>query len=63
MTRGSRDPEPPRHVHDVLGVGFGPSNLALAIAVDEHNRAAPTGAVLDAVFLEKQDRFGWTAGC
>ena len=24
-------------VVDVLGVGFGPSNLALAIAVTEHN--------------------------
>jgi len=44
----------------VLGVGFGPSNLALAIALDEHNR---TGAgVLRARFFEKQPRFGWHRG-
>ena len=27
-------------IHDVVGVGFGPSNLALAIALAEHNAAA-----------------------
>jgi L-ornithine N5-oxygenase len=49
-------------VHDVLGIGFGPSNLALAIAIDEHNRSQPGGASIDAVFVEKQDRFGWHRG-
>lgn len=50
-------------VHDVLGIGFGPSNLALAIAIDEHNDALTTvGADIDAVFFEKQDRFGWHRG-
>jgi L-ornithine N5-monooxygenase len=49
-------------VHDLLGVGFGPSNLALAIAVDEHNRARSEGPALDAVFVEKQERFGWHRG-
>jgi L-ornithine N5-oxygenase len=48
-------------VHDVLGIGFGPSNLALAIAVDEHNRTTG-GAAVDAVFVEKQDAFGWHRG-
>lgn len=48
-------------VHDVLGIGFGPSNLALAIAIDEHNRARPEAGV-DAVFVEKQARFGWHRG-
>ena len=27
-------------VHDLVGIGFGPSNLALAIAVEEHARRA-----------------------
>lgn len=38
----------------LLGVGFGPSNLALAIALDERRLAA--------VFLEQQPKFGWHLG-
>lgn len=51
-------------VHDVLGIGFGPSNLALALAIDEHNqsRAVAGEAPIDAVFLEKQECFGWHRG-
>jgi L-ornithine N5-monooxygenase len=49
-------------VHDILGVGFGPSNLALAIAIDEHNSAPTTVTPIDAAFVEKQDRFGWHRG-
>jgi L-ornithine N5-oxygenase len=49
-------------VHDVLGIGFGPSNLALAIAIDEHNRSQPCGGGIDALFVERQDRFGWHRG-
>ena len=48
-------------VHDVIGIGFGPSNLALAIAVDEHNRSAGADR-LDALFLDRQPRFGWHRG-
>lgn len=44
------------HVHDLVGVGFGPSNLSLAIALREQD------AELDAVFLEKQPAFGWHRG-
>ncbi|MFE0152627.1 lysine N(6)-hydroxylase/L-ornithine N(5)-oxygenase family protein [Nonomuraea sp. NPDC059007] len=44
-------------VHDLVGIGFGPSNLALAIALNE-----PEGAGLDAIFLEKQESFGWHRG-
>ncbi|TNJ42750.1 lysine N(6)-hydroxylase/L-ornithine N(5)-oxygenase family protein [Phaeobacter sp. B1627] len=40
-------------IHDVIGVGFGPSNLALAIALKERN------AALDAIFLEAKDSFAW----
>jgi L-ornithine N5-oxygenase len=46
-------------VHDIVGVGFGPANLALAIAVEEHNAS---GDRVDAVFLERQPRFGWHRG-
>ncbi|GIF96325.1 lysine N(6)-hydroxylase/L-ornithine N(5)-oxygenase family protein [Catellatospora citrea] len=44
------------HLHDLAGIGFGPSNLALAIALRELDRP------VDAVFLEKQQRFGWHRG-
>jgi L-ornithine N5-monooxygenase len=51
----------PHAVLDVLGIGFGPSNLALAIALDEHNRLT-CGRALRAVFFEKKPRFGWHRG-
>ncbi|HEU5108903.1 MAG TPA: SidA/IucD/PvdA family monooxygenase, partial [Micromonosporaceae bacterium] len=51
----------PVPVYDVVGVGFGPSNLALAIAIEEHNRARPD-AGLTGLFLERQPRFGWHRG-
>ena len=47
-------------VADIVGIGFGPSNLALAIAVDEHNQRG--GPPLRATFLERQARFGWHRG-
>ncbi|MGH8903596.1 MAG: lysine N(6)-hydroxylase/L-ornithine N(5)-oxygenase family protein [Egibacteraceae bacterium] len=47
---------------DLLGIGFGPSNLALAIALDEHNRAVSGGPALQARFFDKQPRFGWHRG-
>ncbi len=49
-------------VHDILGIGFGPSNLALSIAVEEHNRSLPADRRLNALFLERQPRFGWHRG-
>ncbi|MET8142347.1 lysine N(6)-hydroxylase/L-ornithine N(5)-oxygenase family protein [Sphaerisporangium sp. NPDC005288] len=41
-------------VYDLVGIGFGPSNLALAVALAERGDSP-----LDAVFLEKQKAFGW----
>ena len=52
----------PGLVHDVVGIGFGPSNLALAVALDDHNRRCPRDARLRSVFLERQPRFGWHRG-
>jgi len=56
MSAGSGSPE----VVDLVGIGFGPSNLALAIAVEEHNRRG--GEPITATFVERQDRFGWHRG-
>ncbi|GAA1502504.1 SidA/IucD/PvdA family monooxygenase [Sphaerisporangium rubeum] len=50
----------PGTIYDILGIGFGPSNLALAIAIEEHN--AGGGERIDAVFLERQPAFGWHRG-
>ncbi|TYC08039.1 lysine N(6)-hydroxylase/L-ornithine N(5)-oxygenase family protein [Actinomadura syzygii] len=47
-------------VHDVVGIGFGPSNLALAVALDEARGGGGGGT--DAVFFEKQPAFGWHRG-
>ncbi|CAI7975791.1 MULTISPECIES: lysine N(6)-hydroxylase/L-ornithine N(5)-oxygenase family protein [unclassified Parafrankia] len=57
-----RPPTAELGVHDIIGVGFGPSNIALAIAVEEHNSSVSAGAALRAVFLERQVRFGWHRG-
>ncbi|WP_030767692.1 lysine N(6)-hydroxylase/L-ornithine N(5)-oxygenase family protein [Streptomyces sp. NRRL F-2664] len=46
---------------DLVGIGFGPSNLALAIAVADHNRRDGQRA-LRARFVEQQERFGWHRG-
>lgn len=42
---------------DLIGVGFGPSNLALAIVLEE--MAAKRGRRLETVFLEKQPDYHW----
>ncbi|MEV8633922.1 lysine N(6)-hydroxylase/L-ornithine N(5)-oxygenase family protein [Streptosporangium sp. NPDC051023] len=44
---------------DLVGVGFGPANLALAVALWEHGT---TGTALEASFFERQRGFGWHRG-
>ncbi len=46
-------------VHDLIGIGFGPSNIALAIALDEKRQA---GHRFDALFIERQPGFAWHPG-
>jgi L-ornithine N5-oxygenase len=46
--------------HDVIGVGFGPSNLALAIALDECARRSRLKFA--PMFVEKQPHFTWHGG-
>jgi lysine N6-hydroxylase/L-ornithine N5-oxygenase len=43
-------------VHDLIGIGFGPSNIALAIALEEQQQKSPH---IDALFIEKQQHFAW----
>ncbi|WJF92171.1 lysine N(6)-hydroxylase/L-ornithine N(5)-oxygenase family protein [Paraburkholderia bonniea] len=45
-------------VHDLIGVGFGPSNLALAVRLAERRNAAPAAHC----FIEAQAEFGWHRG-
>ena len=49
-------------VFDVIGVGFGPSNLGLAIALEEHNASVPSGERFNARFVELQEQIGWHRG-
>lgn len=43
-------------IYDLIGIGFGPSNIALAIALEEMRQ---NGHHLDALFIEKQPHFAW----
>ena len=49
-------------VLDLVGVGFGPSNLALAIALAEHNAGVAERERLSARFVERKPDFGWHQG-
>jgi L-ornithine N5-oxygenase len=53
--------DPPDPVVDLLGVGFGPANLALAVAVLEHHESA-SAPPLTARFAERKPAFGWHRG-
>jgi lysine N6-hydroxylase/L-ornithine N5-oxygenase len=44
-------------IYDLIGIGFGPSNLALAIALQEQSNAGQ--AELDTLFIERQKEFSW----
>jgi L-ornithine N5-monooxygenase len=47
-------------IYDLLGVGFGPANLAVAVALDEPSgRGGRRG---DVRFIEQQDGFAWQPG-
>jgi len=50
----------PAPEYDVVGVGFGPSNLALAIALDDCTRQQRVNC--RSLFLERQPHFKWHGG-
>lgn len=56
----SRISEDTPHVHDFIGIGFGPSNLSVAIAADE--KAQVSGQYLEDVYLEMREDFQWHPG-
>nr|MDT0523129.1 SidA/IucD/PvdA family monooxygenase [Streptomyces sp. DSM 41633] len=49
-------------VHDLIGIGFGPSNVAMAIALREHNARVGGQEPVTAHFFEQQQSFGWHRG-
>ncbi|MFE2204807.1 lysine N(6)-hydroxylase/L-ornithine N(5)-oxygenase family protein [Streptomyces rubiginosohelvolus] len=49
-------------VHDLIGIGFGPSNVAMAIALSEHNSKVGRQDSVTAQFFEQQSSFGWHRG-
>ncbi|MBK3528228.1 lysine N(6)-hydroxylase/L-ornithine N(5)-oxygenase family protein [Streptomyces rubiginosohelvolus] len=49
-------------VHDLIGIGFGPSNVAMAIALSEHNSEVGRQDSVTAHFFEQQSSFGWHRG-
>ncbi|MFI8535458.1 lysine N(6)-hydroxylase/L-ornithine N(5)-oxygenase family protein [Streptomyces aquilus] len=49
-------------IHDLIGVGFGPSNVAMAIALSEHNARVDRQEAVSAHFFEQQPSFGWHRG-
>ncbi len=49
-------------IHDLIGIGFGPSNVAMAIALTEHNARVHRQEAVTAHFFEQQPRFGWHRG-
>ncbi len=46
-----------QHIHDLIGIGFGPSNVGLAIALEEHR--GTHGRAPQAFFIERQPAFAW----
>ncbi len=46
-----------QHIHDLIGIGFGPSNVGLAIALEEHR--GTHGRAPQAFFIERQPSFAW----
>lgn len=46
------------HIYDLIGIGFGPSNIALAITLEEKRQE---GYTVDSFFIEKQPSFAWHA--
>ncbi|MFC7964043.1 lysine N(6)-hydroxylase/L-ornithine N(5)-oxygenase family protein [Streptomyces cinereoruber] len=60
MSQALPDDAPP--IHDLIGIGFGPSNVAMAIALSEHNASVGREDAVTAHFFERQPRFGWHRG-
>ncbi|KAI9757934.1 MAG: hypothetical protein M4579_003270 [Chaenotheca gracillima] len=58
---------PPGELHDVIGVGFGPASLAIAVALHDNIVSSDCTTRLHkrppkVAFLERQPQFAWHAG-
>ncbi|QNP66900.1 lysine N(6)-hydroxylase/L-ornithine N(5)-oxygenase family protein [Streptomyces genisteinicus] len=60
MSQALPDDAPP--IHDLIGIGFGPSNVAMALALSEHNAGVGRQEAVTAHFFERQPVFGWHRG-
>lgn len=50
-------------IYDIIGVGFGPSNLAISICIDEYNGELKSSTPpLNSLFFEKSETFSWHSG-
>ena len=53
-------------VYDLLGIGFGPANLAITVALlehwDQHKAAGTEPTIKKACFVERHPRFSWHPG-
>ncbi|MEU1280950.1 SidA/IucD/PvdA family monooxygenase [Streptomyces sp. NPDC005805] len=59
---GARAQQGDTATEDLVGIGFGPANLALTIAIEEHNARSGPGGALRTAFVERQPEFGWHQG-
>ncbi|CAE7095548.1 unnamed protein product [Rhizoctonia solani] len=59
---GNESPE----VYDLLGIGFGPANLAITVALlehwDQHKASGTEPKIKNACFVERHPRFSWHPG-
>lgn len=53
-------------IHDLIGIGFGPASLAIAVAIydvlEQRIAQGKTDLTPKIAFLERQSQFGWHAG-
>lgn len=55
-------PDADTPVYDLIGIGFGPSNLAMAVMLREYNATVDRASAVTGHFLERQTGFGWHRG-
>jgi len=61
MSRHQQSADGVSRIYDLLGVGIGPANLALMVALEEEG-AELFGRELESLFLERKDGFCWHPG-
>lgn len=62
MSESPRTPGDSSGIRDVVGIGFGPANLALAIAIEEANETLAPEDHVTGLFFERDEEFSWHPG-